>query len=484
MDATTTLVRRTKARRSLGRKPLAIAIGFAFGTAVIPAVHAATLLVTTTSDAGAGSLRDTVTIAAPGDTINFSVTGTITLTTGEIAFAKNLIIGGPGAASLTLTKSGAAARIFNITGTPTVTISGLTFSGAGGVAIKGGAIAKVGGSLTVQNSVLTNNVGYGGGALYNQTGPLNIQSSVFTGNTVGAVNDGLRDGGALYIRTGNVTIQNSTISGNRCGNDGGGIYHSTGVLTISNSTMANNQAQYGSAISRFCGLCNLGYSNNSTTITNSTITGNSTFAGAVSVNYGGALWFNNATHTISNSTIAGNASSGGQGGGIHLYGGTVNLVSTIVSGSTDNPGNVGGGTRDLFGRTSGTVATFNVTNSLVQNAGGFVNGTNINNVFGQNPVLGPLANNGGPTQTMALLAGSPAINTGANPGALAFDQRGTPFVRSNGLTDIGAFELQGAPPPPVAVVPVPTLSQWGVALLSVLMAGWAMITGFGRRRRR
>ena len=466
-------------RRRLSRKPLALAIAFAFGTVVMPAAHAATLTVSNTNDAGAGSLRGQIAAAVSGDTINFSVTGAITLTTGEIAFAKSLLVSGPGSGSLNLTKSGASSRIFNITGTPTVTISGLTFSGAGGPGIGGGgAITKAGGSLTIQNSVFTgNSADGGGGALYNQKGPLNIQSSVFTNNTVGAVNDGASDGGALYISTGNVTIQDSTISGNRCGNDGGGIYHSQGTLTIINSTISNNQAQYGSAISRFCGTCNLAYSNNATTITNSTITGNSIFAARVSSTQGGALFFDAATHTISNSTIANNSAPEAVGGNIQITGGAIlNLRSTIVSGGTDVSGN-----RDIFVNTASTI---NSSDSLVQNPGGFLNGTVTNTITGQSPLLAALANNGGPTQTMALQGGSPAIDKGANPSALAFDQRGTPFVRSIGQTDIGAFEVQGGPPPPPpSVAQIPTLSQWGLGVMSVLMAGWALVTGFGRRRR-
>jgi hypothetical protein len=91
-----------------------------------------------------------------------------------------------------------------------------------------------------------------------------------------------------------------------------------------------------------------------------------------------------------------------------------------------------------------------------------------------------------------LLAGSPAIDTGSNPLALPFDQRGTGFVRTAGAqTDIGAFEVQSGgppppppqPPPPVAQVAIPTLSQWGTLVLSALLGAWAVITGFGRRRR-
>ena len=463
--------------------PLAAALGLAFGIA--PAAFAATFTVTNTSDSGAGSLRQAVidaNTAAGADTIVFQagVAGTITLTTGQILITDDVAITGPGAPNMTLTKSGAAARIFDINGgSPTVTIAGLTFSGAGGAGIAGGAIRQIGGTVNIQNSVFTNNTASnGGGALYMESGTLNISDSVFTGNSVGAPNDGGFDGGALYIGSGTVTIQNTTISGNFCGNDGGGIYQSQGSLTISNSTLSNNQAQYGSAISRFDG--------GTTTITNSTISGNSTFAGAVSVDYGGALFLYNNITTISNSTIAGNSSPGGQGGGIHLYGGTLNLVSTIVAGSTDNPANPGGGTRDLFGRNSdGGAFVINATNSLIQNSSGFINGTNTANITGQNPLLNPLANNGGPTQTMALQVGSPAIDAGSNPGALAFDQRGAGFPRTLGAqTDIGAFEGPGAAPPPPSNTPVPTLSQWALALLGVLTGAIAMMANPARRRRR
>jgi hypothetical protein len=132
-----------------------------------------------------------------------------------------------------------------------------------------------------------------------------------------------------------------------------------------------------------------------------------------------------------------------------------------------------------------SVMPVNATNSLIENDGGFLSATNANNILGQDPVLGPLANNGGTTLTHALLAGSPAIDKGSNPNALAFDQRGTPFVRTAGAqTDIGAFEVQGGlpPPPPAQPLDIPTLSQWGTVILSGLLGAWAMITGFGRRR--
>src|SRR5262249_1572101 len=141
--------------------------------------------------------------------------------------------------------------------------------------------------------------------------------------------------------------------------------------------------------------------------------------------------------TINNSTVTGNSAPAGVGGGIYLSDDATNVLtlnSTIVANSTETAG----GTHDL----AFVQGTFNATNSLVENATGITFAVNTANIFGVDPALGPLAGNGGPTQTHALLAGSPAIDTGSNPSALAFDQRGTGFARTAGAqTDIGAFEV-------------------------------------------
>lgn len=292
---------------------------------------------------------------------------------------------------------------------------------------------------------------------------INISNSTFSGNQAGTST--YYDGGALYARFADVTINNSTFSSNSAKDDGGAIYHGTGALNINSSTLSGNQAGFGGAISRH----NYAYYYNSTDITNSTFSGNAT----TSIVGGAGALFAGQLVTISNSTFSGNTAAGGEGGALNMFNGTVNLVSTIMANSTDTTG-----TRDIM-RNGGTL---NATNSLIFNSGGFINGTNTNNILGQNPLLGPLANNGGPTLTHALLTGSPAIDKGSNPLNLTFDQRGAGFPRTLGAqTDIGAFEGQAAAPAPIVV---PTLSQWGTAILSAMLAAWAFITGFGRRRRR
>jgi predicted outer membrane repeat protein len=304
---------------------------------------------------------------------------------------------------------------------------------------------------------------------------ITISNSTFSGNQAGFGGGG--GGGALYIRNGDVTIQSSTFSGNSATSSGGALYHDRGSLNVVASTFSANTASFGSAISRFDY-----YGGNNTTISNSTFSGNT--ANVESGRQGGAVFFYNQPVTIRNSTFTGNTALGGVGGAITLYGASLTLQSTIVANNTDSSG-----PRDIFASNSDRFSFSIVADhSLIFNGGGVVP-VDPTNLLGVNPLLGPLANNGGPTQTHALLFGSPAIDAGSNPAALAFDQRGAGFPRTLGAqTDIGAFEGPGSgppppPPPPTTFTPVPTLSQWGTAMLSGLLAGGAMLTGFRRRRK-
>src|SRR5262249_17352323 len=134
-----------------------------------------------------------------------------------------------------------------------------------------------------------------------------------------------------------------------------------------------------------------------------------------------------ATFTAVNCTIAGNAAAAG--GGIRADpGSTFNLANSIVANNTAATG------PDL----AGTVVS-NDYNLIKNTSGVTITGTTTHNITGQAPLLGPLADNGGFTKTMALLVGSPALNAGPPSGFPATDQRGTarPF---GAASDIGAFE--------------------------------------------
>jgi predicted outer membrane repeat protein len=212
---------------------------------------------------------------------------------------------------------------------------------------------------------------------------------------------GVSGGGVLNLGT--LTITNSVITGNSASGYGGGIF-STGMLTVLDSTISANVSSPAGGILNFGAVL---------AVANSTITGN---IGAGIFTYDGQL-------TVTDSTISGNSK-----GGLYLDQSTQSLVDgTIIAGNTGgdipNEGSVLSGSHDLIGDGSdGGV----LTSSL--------RGTTANPL---NPLLSPLGNFGGPTPTMALLAGSPAINVGANFNNFATDQRGFARPTTSGI-DIGA----------------------------------------------
>jgi len=450
----------------------------------------ANFLVTNLNDAGLGSLRQAV-IDANGvgtdDVIQFQagLTGTITLTSGQLTVTDDVDIQGPGAAVISVSGNN-ASRIFNIddgnAANIAVSIDGLTLtggngSGGGGGAIftnedltitdslldgntaagSGGAVAALFGnsnSLTIRDTTISNNSASGGGGVsfYSQ-GNVDISNTTFSSNQATGGNGGgiqLEEGGTAIIdnviatqntATGTgggifiddivTTINATTISGNTANRGGGAYFYADVAITLSNSTVSGNTApvrgggievQFGQPV----------------VIENSTITGNST------AGQGGGVFTGANNVTINNSTIALNTAATG-GGGVLANGSTVSIANSILSGNTGN-----GGAADDVNRPGGTLnARFN----LIQTAPtGGINGTNTGNIVGANPLLGALANNGGPTQTMLPGAGSPAINAGdpAFAPPPATDQRGLPRV-AFGRLDIGAVEVGAAivvPPPP------------------------------------
>jgi len=230
------------------------------------------------------------------------------------------------------------------------------------------------------------------------------------------INGNASDGGGI-LNNSTLTVNNSTFSGNKADlGGGGGIVNLGGTVKVNNSTFSGNSAtDSGGGI----------FNNGTLTVNNSTFSGNS------ATNWGGGI-FNNGTLTVNNSTFSGNKASN-NGGGIFNNLGTVTLKNSILANSTT------GGDCRLGG--SGT-ATGN--NNLIEdaaNACGLSNGVN-NNIIGVDPLLGALANNGGGTQTLALLAGSLAINAGDSTTCMPTDQRGYARV---GVCDMGAFEYGAEP---------------------------------------
>jgi len=283
------------------------------------AANAATLTVTNTTDSGGGSLRQAIADAAPGDTINLSVTGTITLTSGQLIIDKNLTIQGPGQSLLSISGNQVSMVFFinNGLNEPTVTFDGMTIKDANHTySEEGGGISNYG-YLTVTNCMISGNGasnGHGGGVWNQVDASMTITNSTISGN--GAYYDG---GG---IRNdGNLTIINSVISGN--GADGGGGIYNLGTLTVIDSTISGNSAQNFGAISSGGGTV---------IVSNSTISDNA-------ANSGGGIG-STATLTVTNSRISGNTSYYNGSGGIDNWGALIVNNSTI-SDNTDSYG-IGG----------------------------------------------------------------------------------------------------------------------------------------------
>ena len=303
----------------------------------------------------------------------------------------------------------------------------------------GGGISNFNGDVSLTNSTVSGNVSDGeGGGISNFNGDVLLADSAVSAN----VSNGR--GGGISNANSDVFLVNSTVSGNVSNGNGGGIFAANGdLVSLNASTISGNSAINGGGIGVFSADVSL---------TNSTVSGNS------SAGDGGAIWFDSSAVLLVNSTVTSN-SAAGVGGGIsfaftnNIDGETLTIHNSIVAGNTDS------------GLAPDVLAIGDVTNNLSvehsligdTNGSGITATTGAGNILDQLAMLGPLADNGGPTMTHALLSGSPAIDAGddalavdANGGisALATDQRGGNSIRSfddpaaigTGV-DIGAFEL-------------------------------------------
>ncbi|MDG4595915.1 MAG: choice-of-anchor Q domain-containing protein [Candidatus Contendobacter sp.] len=430
---------------------LALGAAFAGGHA-----QAATFTVTNLADAGLGSLRQAILDAngaAGADTITFQagLTGTITLTTGQLAITDSVDIQGPGAAMITVSGNNASRVFYLYNGSATldVTISGLTITGGNAnigagivdfdenltldnVTITGNTASGDGGglwadgfsmNLTIRNSTISGNTsGDDGGGIYVEDtgGPLLIQNTVISGNQATG------NGGGVYFYDPDdpVTIENSTISGNSAGGRGGGIYlysPDSGAFTIRGTTISGNNAATGGGVYLYS-------PDHGGTIENSTISGNQATAGSG----GGIVLYNLYNFEIRHTTIAGNSATG-TGGGLFIEDGQLPLLNSLVGDNT------AGANNDLG---NGSGGSFDLTFTLVESPGTATINDNGGNIFGQDPQLGALANNGGPTQTHLPAGASPAVNAGdpAFAPPPSTDQRGLPRV-VNGRIDMGAVEI-------------------------------------------
>ncbi len=440
---------------------------------------------------GGVSLRDAAAAAAPGDTINFSVTGTISLTnagSGHIQINNDLTIQGPGASLLTIkafepdpggTNNSNGRRVFvvsdnNVGTLANVTISGLTLTNGDPVVFNendGGSAILNRENLTLNGCVVSGNFSPNGGAIYSSDGLLSINDCTISGNSAGdgavlvqggamggslaiirsKVVDNLatNSGGGVLARSVPVSIIDSTISGNYTHEYGGGVYLYQGSLSMSGTTISGNGADNNhDGLGSGGGIYNVG---GSLSIVNSTISGNSAGEG------GGGIFSNTGQIvTIAHSTVTGNVVpnvAGVYGGGINSLG-ALNLDHAIVAGNLRGasiPDDVKGMFSTLFSLIG------DKRDATVSDSGGSLIGATESPVDAK---LATLANNGGATLTHALLSGSPAIEGGAVAvagvnGIPSYDQRGTLFSRvvdydnaGGARIDMGAIEMTAVPQGP------------------------------------
>ncbi|HVU11925.1 MAG TPA: choice-of-anchor Q domain-containing protein [Phototrophicaceae bacterium] len=357
-------------------------------------------LITAINSANSISTDDTITLTA-GCTYTLNAVDNTTIGNNglpaivDASADGTLTINGNGA---TITRSTAGGtpqfRFFYVNIGANLTLDSLTLSNGDVGGNNGGAISSRG-ILTVTNSTISGNSALNGGGIGANNGSiLTVTNVTFSSNTATTAGEG----GAIF-NAGTATISSSTFTANTAVGNGGGI-HTQAPLTVINST----------------------------------------FSGNSSPATGGGIYATGSTLTVTNSTFSGN-SAPTNGSGIYKSSGTLNLNNSIVANSLSS--------NDCFNNAGGTL---NVNYSLIQDGScGIGTGpTYVNGNLSGDPLLGSLANNGGPTQTIALQTTSPAINAASdalavdqNSNRLDFDQRGTGFPRKVGIhVDMGAFETQ------------------------------------------
>lgn len=465
---------------------LAAALLLVLGVLAPPSLLSATFVVNDLGDApdaapdgicasalGVCTLRAAIqegNVLAGADNITFAVTGTIALTSNLPTITGPLAIAGPGSQSLTVSGS-SLYRPFTIgSGLPggmSVSLSGLAIrDGRAPATGIGGGIEVAGADrLDIAHCEISSNsaIATGGGIAVSGAGVLNVSDVLFMSNGAGV------HGGAIIAAAGSVvSIAGSNFSGNAAPGGNGGAIYSVGTLTLTDSTVTANSAfgtlGKGGGIYATRGASGPAAS---VTLVRTTIDSNMTRfgGGGVSVDNPGP---ETLTLTATNCTISGNTTTQSDGGGIRAAGLTNVILSNVtITGNSANTSVRGGRGGGISASDSQTVFQLLMT-IVAQNfdpgltapeCAGAISSQGYN-IIGDNtgcsfapaagdqvgtamapvdPKLDPLAANGGPTQTHALLPGSPAIDGGTGAGCPGTDQRGVPRPRLV-TCDIGSYE--------------------------------------------
>lgn len=420
-------------------KPLAAAI--VAGLLIANSAAATTRTVTTCADSGTGSLRAAIAASGSGDLVDMTglVCSKITLQGGNELFVgvDKLTIHGPGAAALTI-DGAAQSRVLRHAGTDTLSLSGLTlahgryeFADPGNV---GGGCLFSAGTVVATDVVVTScalhamnttaGVALGGGIA--AQGDLVLVRSRVTRNLAHATHGGAQGGGAYAA--GSITAKYSVVDANDAVADagtvlgdayagGGGLFSYHGGK-VRNTTISGNAARTGAGAV-------LGRSGGLVEIANSTISGNDASERIGGLSLGSA--------TLSNSTVAFNHEASKYASGVFVRdNGDLDLQGTIIANNTAGSATTG---IDLK---LGSAVVFGGSHNLVLFSAASLPADTVR----EDPLLGPLADNGGASLTHAIGLDSPALDAGNNALSLSTDQRGAPFRRVAGTAaDIGAYEF-------------------------------------------
>jgi len=338
---------------------------------------AQSLVVTNNNDSGAGSLRQAVLDAVDGDEITFDASLFDTTITLNSDIDISQNIQITGIAGNVITLDGNNSNRHFDINGATVEISNLTLTN--GNASPGGSINLNASNVTITNSMLisNNSAGNGGAIDNNGSTTLTLMNTTISNNTTGNFGGAINNPGGSLL-----VIRNSILSNNATGNDGGAITNLGGTLDIANSVVINNTAQ----------------------------------------NCGGGIGNVGTVSNVQNTIVTGNI-------GLGLFGlPPANDFCSLVGPAAVI--SAGGNIIGQVSATDGTVGSFTQPNDQT--------GTPADPI---DPLLGPLADNGGPTLTHLPLDGSPAIDAGLNINLPATDQRGLARV-INGTVDVGSVEIQ------------------------------------------
>ena len=390
--------------------------------------------------------------ALPGPAVVTLPAGTYKLTLGRLRVEPGggkVTIHGAGAGSSVI-DAGGNSRVFVVPSGGELELSGVAVRNGdtqstndSGSHVSGGGIVN-GGTLTVSDSVIEMSRADRGGGLTNR-GTATLTRTVVQGNV--AADDG--SGGGIHSTglNSSLTLVDSVVSGNMATGGGtevggGGLQVQSGAVMLIRTTVSGNSTNgRGGGLDVFQGITQQAPT---VTIAESTVSGNS------ATGPGGGIFVTEASVSLTNVTVSGNSTTTGGGGVVAAPGATVSLTNTTIAGNSGAPGMAGG--VDHLARTMTLQNTIVASNPPLDCVGGVTSfGNNLDSdgtcnlgaggdLPGAEAMLGPLQDNGGLTETHALLAGSEAIDAGDDLFAPVSDQRGEPRI---GPSDMGAFEFQG-----------------------------------------